>query len=163
MTHINTLEQQVQVASSDLELLKDEELEAIGGRGLDNLLKNLSLRGKVARWAAVAVSVVGISIGMAAMPAQAINRVDTGAHQFVDQCKDDDYLDIHQGGSSEPTMCFANAGGANVLIADVHSIYSGNNAGYFDTNKGTFRFEKGQWIDFIDRVGTVTILHIHIN
>ena len=162
MTHINTLEQQVQVASSDLELLKDEELEAIGGRGLDNLLKNLSPGGKVARWAAVAVSVVGISIGMAAMPAQAINRVDSGS-AFTDTCQQDDYLNIHQGGSSEPTMCFANAGGTPVNIHDVHSIYSGNNAGYFETNKGRFGFEKGQWIDFIDRVGTVTILHIHIN
>ena len=154
MTHINTLEQQVQVASSDLELLKDEELEAIGGRGLDNLLKNLSLRGKVARWAAVAVSVVGISIGMA-MPSQAIHRED--------YCYDD-YLNLFQGASQSATMCFVNAGGANVVIADVQSFYSGNNAGYLDTNKGQFGFDKGQWIYFMDRVGgPVTILHIRIN
>ncbi|MHC5780075.1 hypothetical protein, partial [Nostoc sp.] len=71
MQNKGSLEQQVQIASSDLELLKDEELEAI--TGFDDLLKNLSLRGKVARWAAVTASVVGISIGMV-MPAHAVNN-----------------------------------------------------------------------------------------
>ncbi len=69
---------------------KDEELEARAG--LDDLLKNLSLRGKVARWAAVAASVVGISVSMA-MPAEAINRVDN--------CNDQNFFTIFQGSKDE--------------------------------------------------------------
>ena len=152
MQNQETLEQQVQIASSDLELLKDEEL-AIAGGGLDDLLKNLSLRGKVVRWAAVAASVVGISVGMV-MPAHALNRA---------RCEPETF-NIAQGPRGNyPTMCFANAGETPVGIADVHRLYSGNNAGFVITNKGTFKFGKHAVIDFINTVGTVTILTIHID
>ncbi|NHC35964.1 beta/gamma crystallin domain-containing protein [Scytonema millei] len=149
-----SLEQQAQIASSDLELLKDEELEAIAGGGLDDLLKNLSLRGKVARWAAVAASVVGLSVGMAVMPAEAVNRARCEPGTF----------NIYQGPRGDrPTMCFANAGEKFVGIADVHRLYSGDNAGFLITNKGYVRFGKHQSLDFINNGGTVTILQIHIN
>ncbi|MDV2997289.1 MAG: hypothetical protein N4J56_006994 [Chroococcidiopsis sp. SAG 2025] len=105
------------------EQLQNKELEAIAGGRLNNLVKNLSLRGKVARWAAVAASVVGISVSMA-MPAEAINRVP---------CHEDGYFSIYQmfdGRQFGDSKCFANAGDANVVIADVHTVSSGNNAGY---------------------------------
>jgi hypothetical protein len=153
MQNQETLEQQVQIASSDLELLKDEELEAIAGGGLDDLLKNLSLRGKVARWAAVTASVVGISVGMV-MPAHAVNRARCEPGTF----------NIYQGPRGDrPTMCFANPGELLTGIADVHRFYSGDNAGFVITNKGTFNFGKHQSIEFINTVGTVTIFTIHIN
>lgn len=153
MQNKEILEQQVQIASSDLELLKDEELEAIAGGGLDDLLKNLSLRGKVAKWAAVAASVVGISVGMV-IPAHAVNRAKCEPETF----------NISQGPRGDhATMCFAKAGEILVGIADVHRLYSGNNAGYVDTNKGTFKFGKHQVVDFINKVGTVNISVIHID
>ncbi|MBE9215091.1 hypothetical protein IQ247_20895 [Plectonema cf. radiosum LEGE 06105] len=153
MQNQKSLEQQVQIASSDLELLKDEELEANSGGGLDDLLKNFSLRGKVARWAAVAASVVGFSVGMV-IPAHAVNRA---------RCEPETF-NIAQGPRGDrATMCFANAGEILVGIADVHRFYSGNNAGFVVTNKGTFNFGKHQVIDFINTVGTVTISTIHIN
>lgn len=104
------------------------------------------------RWAAVAASVVGISVGMV-MPAHAVNRADCEPETF----------NISQGQKDHATMCFANGGETFVGIADVHQLYSGNNAGFVITNKGTFNFGKHQVIDFIDTVGTVTILQIHIN
>lgn len=134
------------------EQLQDEELEAIAGGRLDDLVKNLSLRGKVARWAAVAASVVAISVGMA-MPAEAINRVN---------CDEDGYFGIYQGQQDARTMCFANAGDAGVLIADVQGFRSGNNAGYIETNKGRFDFPKWVAIGFMEEIGTVTILRIVI-
>lgn len=147
------LEQQVQIASSDLELLKDEELEAIAGGRLNDLVKNLSLRGKVVKWAAAAVSVVGISVGMA-MPAHAVNRA---------RCEPETF-NVYQGPRADyPTMCFANGGEAFVGIADVHRLYSGNNSGFVITNKGQFSFGKQEVVDFLNKVGTVTILQIHIN
>jgi Beta/Gamma crystallin len=109
--------------------------------------------GKVARWAAVAASVVGISVGMV-MPAHALN----GA-----RCEPETF-NIAQGPRGDrATMCFANAGEALVGIADVHRLYSGNNAGYVFTNKGTFKFGKHQVVDFINTVGTVNIHFIRIN
>ncbi|NJM74123.1 MAG: hypothetical protein HC862_30830 [Scytonema sp. RU_4_4] len=151
MQNQKSLEQQVQIASSDLELLKDEELEARAG--LDDLLKNLSLRGKVARWAAVAVLVVGNFVGMV-MPAHAVNRA---------RCEPETF-NIAQGPRGDrATMCFANAGEVLVGIADVHRVYTGNNEGFVMTNKGTFNFGRHQVIDFINTVGTVTINTIHIN
>ena len=135
--------------------LQDEKLEAIAG-GVNNLVKNISLPGKVVRWAAVAASVVGMSIGMA-MPAQAINRTE---------CRSDDLLRIAQGPVGDrATMCFANAGSRYVLIADVHRIASGNNAGWVDTNKGRFHFGKNQQLNFIngDVGSTVTITAIWID
>lgn len=142
------------------EQLQDEELEAIAGGGLDDLVKNLSLRGKIARWAAVAASVVGISVGMA-MPAQAINRVECyGPQGRIIRI---DYLRIHQGPSGDyPTMCFVNAGVSKVVIADVHRMFSGNNAGLVITNRGAVEFSKYQTLNFIGRVGTVTILMINL-
>ena len=153
MQNQKSLEQQVQIASSDLELLKHEELEAIAGGKLDDLLKNFSLRSKVARWAAVAASIVGISVGMI-MPANAVNR---------SRCEPETF-NIAQGPRGDrATMCFANGGEILVGIADVHRLYSGNNAGFVVTNKGNFNFGKHQVIDFINTVGTVTISTIHIN
>jgi Beta/Gamma crystallin len=111
------------------------------------------VRGKVARWAAVAVSVVGISVGMV-MPAHALNRADCEPETF----------NIAQGPRGDrATMCFANAGEALVGIADVHRLYSGNNEGYVFTNKGTFRVGRHQVVDFINTVGTVNIHFIRIN
>lgn len=75
------------------EQLRNEELEAVAG-GLDALGKSLSLRGKVVRWAAVAASIVGISVGMG-MPAQAINRVS---------CNEQGYLSINQSVSGFHTV-----------------------------------------------------------
>lgn len=153
MQNQESLEQQVQIASSDLESLKDEELEVIAVGGLDDLLKKLSLRGKVARWAAVAASILGISVGMV-MPAHAVNRA---------RCEPETF-NIAQGPRGDKaTMCFANGGEMFVGIADVHRLYSGNNAGSVITNKGTFNFGKHQVIDFINNGGTVTILQIRIN
>jgi hypothetical protein len=130
---------------------KDEELEARAG--LDDLLKNLSLRGKVARWAAVAVLVVGIFVGMA-MPAHAVNPARCEPATF----------NIFQGPRGDSaTMCFANGGEILVGIADVHRLFSGNNEGFVKTNKGDFNFGRQQVIDFINTVGTVTINTIHIN
>ena len=148
-----SLEQQVQIASSDLELFKDKELEAIAQGGFDDLLKNRSVRGKIAKWAAVAVSVVGISVGMV-MPAHAVNRTN---------CQSDTF-NISQGpGGDKATMCFANAGESGVVIADVHRLFSGSNAGFIITNKGTFKFGRNQTLNFIRKIGTVTILTIHLN
>lgn len=105
------------------------------------------------RWAAVAASVVGISVGMV-MPAHALNRA---------RCEPETF-NIAQGPQGiNPTMCFANAGESPVGIADVHRLYSGNNAGFVLSNKGRFNFGKHQVIDFINTVGTVTILTIHID
>ena len=165
-----SLEQQVQIASSDLELFKDEELEAISEGGFDELLKNRSVRGKVAKWAAVAVSVVGISVGMV-MPAHAVIQAEQVNSSAVrparavnrTNCQSDTF-NISQGpGGDKATMCFANAGESRVVIADVHRIFSGNNAGFVVTNKGKFKFGKRQGVEFIKKIGTVTILTIHIN
>ena len=109
--------------------------------------------GAVARWAAVTASVVGISIGMV-MPAQAVNRARCEPGTF----------NIYQGPRGDrPTMCFANAGEKFVGIADVHRLFSGDNAGWVITNKGHFKFGKHAVIDFINTVGTVTILQVHID
>ena len=149
MQNQKSLEQQVQIASSDLELSKDKELEAMAGGGLDNLS---SLRGKVAKWAAVAASVVGIiSVGM--VPAYALNRA---------RCEPETF-NVYQGSRPDyPNMCFANAGEIGVVIADVHRLYSGNNAGFVITNKGSFSFGKREIVDFLNKVGPVTILQIGI-
>jgi len=153
MQNQKSLEQQVQIATSDLELLKHEELEAIAGGKLDDLLKNFSLRSKVARWVAVAASIVGISVGMI-MPADAVNRARCEPGTF----------NIYQGPRGDrPTMCFANRGEILVGIADVHRFFSGDNAGFVFTNKGRFDFGKHQSVEFINTVGTVTIHTIHIN
>lgn len=136
------------------EQLQDEKLESIAGGRLNDLVKNLSLRGKVARWAAVAASVVGISAGMV-MPAQALNRA---------RCEPDTF-NISQGprgNPAQPTMCFANGGTAKVLIADVHYLNTGNNAGHINTNKGNFTFNKHQEFFFTRFMGTVTITGITI-
>jgi hypothetical protein len=135
------------------EQLQDKELEAIAGGRLNDLVKNLSLRGKVARWAAVAASVVGISVSMA-MPAEAINRVDN--------CNDQNFFTIFQGSKDNVTMCFANAGDAKVNIANVHQVSSGNNAGYIITNKGRLNFEKQTTFDFMNNAGPLTLLRIVI-
>ncbi|MDZ4876847.1 MAG: hypothetical protein CLLPBCKN_006282 [Chroococcidiopsis cubana SAG 39.79] len=136
------------------EQLQNKELEAIAGGRLNDLVKNLSLRGKVARWAAVAASVVGMSVGMA-MPTEALHRTD--------DCDERGFFAIFQGSKHYATMCFANAGDAEVVIADVHRVTSGNNAGYIITNKGRFNFGKWKGFDFIDNgYGTVTILRIVI-
>lgn len=132
------------------EQLQNEKLEAIGGRGLDNQVKNLSLRGKVARWAAVAATAAGISVGMA-IPAQAINRT---------KCDSVDLFQITQGHGTG--MCFANKGHIEVVISDVHKIYSGNNAGEIWTNKGVHYFAKNSRLNFFATIGTVTIYLIRI-
>ncbi|MEO0014602.1 MAG: hypothetical protein RLZZ535_2991 [Cyanobacteriota bacterium] len=100
----------------------------------------------------VAASVVGMSVGMV-MPAHAVNRADCESETF----------NITQGHSEDSTMCFANAGGTYVDIADVHRLHSGKNSGYVITNKGEFKFGRHATIDFINTVGTVTILQIYIN
>lgn len=147
---------------------QDEKLEATAGR-LDALGKNRSLRGKVVRWAAVAASVVGISIGIG-MPAQALHRVtpDDNCYSLWGSVRD--FFQIEQGRSAppffRPTMCFASAGEQKVLIADVRRLRSGNNAGFVITNKGNFHFRKNQMIDFMKNSrtkGTVTILQIKID
>jgi hypothetical protein len=84
------------------------------------------------------------------MPVQAINRV---------ACNEGGYMKVTQG---DGVMCFANAGEADVVIANVRSLYSGNNAGYVQTNKGIYSFRKWESINFYDRVGTVTITFIRI-
>ncbi|MEA5598989.1 beta/gamma crystallin domain-containing protein [Rivularia sp. UHCC 0363] len=152
MQNQKSLESASPIASSDLELLKDEELEARAG--LDDLLKNLSSsRGKVARWAAVAALVVGNFVGMV-MPAHAVNRA---------RCESETFNIVQGPRGDRATMCFANRGEILVGIADVHRLYSGNNGGFVVTNKGNFNFGKHQVIDFINTVGTVTISTIHIN
>lgn len=102
----------------------------------------------------MAASVVGISVSMA-MPSEAINR--TG-------CNEGGYFAIYQRQQGYPTMCFANAGDARVLIADVQGYRSGNNAGYVETNKGRFDFPKWVAIGFMEKngIGPVTILRIVI-
>jgi hypothetical protein len=151
MQNQKSLEQQVQITSSDLELLKDKELEANNG-GLDDLLKNFSLRGKVARWAAVAASVVGFSVGMV-MPAHALNRAkcENGTFNIFQK------QDGPAGGTGQQlyraTMCFANRGDARVLIADVLRLWSGNNAGKIETNKGVFVFGKNANLNFTRQGG----------
>lgn len=53
------------------------------------------------------------------------------------------YMRIYQGPEHPTigTMCFADAGHAHdLVIADVHRMDSGNNAGYVVTNKGKFDF-----------------------
>lgn len=144
------------------EQLQNKELESIAGGQLNDLVKNLSLRGKVAKWAAVTVSVVGIFITMAAMPAGAIHRV-TGGMEDCGSSKSNHFFRISQGAKDSFTMCFADRGTATVVIADVHNVYSGNNAGYIITNKGRFNFEKNTGFNFVDNnYGTVTILKIVI-
>jgi hypothetical protein len=99
-------------------------------------------------------AVIGLTIMSSVsmtMPVQAINRIDCGLRG--------DYLKIIQGNS---VMCFANAGGLDVHIADVHRLTSGNNAGYVKTNKGIYSFEKGDKVEFRHTVGTVTIEDIFI-
>lgn len=120
------------------EELHNKGLESIAGGRLNDLVKNLSLRAKVVRWAAVVASVVGISVSMA-MPTEAINRV---------RCKEEGYFTIYQGQNANPTMCFANAGNVEVFITDVHGFFSGNNAGYIQTNNGRIDFGKYQRFDF---------------
>ena len=117
---------------------QDQELESIAG--IDNLVENPSLRGKVARWAAVAVSVVGIALGMS-MPSQAVNQVEG-----KDCSAKSDFFKIYQGperkdaeGNYIPTMCFANAGDIKVLIDDVYLFRAGNNAGYIEYSQGRHR------------------------
>jgi Beta/Gamma crystallin len=138
---------------------QDEKLAAIAGAGLDTLGKNRSLRGKVAKWAAVTASVVGISVGMV-MPAQAVNRANCegGTFNVIQGPKDPP---IKPG----PTMCFANRGDARVVIPDVYFLMSGNNAGRVETNKGVFRFGKNEVINFVRKgsPGKVTITRIVIN
>lgn len=120
------------------------------------LLKNFSLRGKVAKWAAVAASVVGMSVGMV-MPAHAAPREIHRA-----RCEPSTF-NVYQGPKGDrPTMCFADAGRIPVIIADVHRFFSGNNSGFVLTNRGRRDFGKNETIEFINDGGTVTILTIHI-
>ena len=137
------------------EQLQNKELESIAGGRLNDLVKNLSLRGKVARWAAVAASVVGISVSMA-MPTEAINPVD--------KCDRGEYFNIYQEQKENPTLCFANGGGVVVNIPNVHRFSSGNNAGFIITNKGRMYFGKWTGFDFVDNNdGLVTIHNIVIS
>ena len=79
-------------------------------------------------------------------------------------CNDPGYLAINQRPTGKlQTMCFANAGYEKVLIADVQRMWSGNNSGYVITNKGRFDFRKGEPIEFLDKIGTVTIWEITID
>ena len=134
------------------EQLQDKELEALMGKKLDDLVKNFSLRNKFAKWVSVAASIVGIFASMT-MPAEAIYRTR--------DCNDSGYMRIMQGSDM---MCFAEAGEADVVIADVHILFSRNNAGYVLTNKGIYTFEKQDEIDFMKETGgPVTILEIRIH
>jgi Beta/Gamma crystallin len=73
---------------------------------------------------------------------------------YVEQVEQKEYI---------PGICFANAGDAEVVIADVVKVKSGNNAGYIITNKGRWDFEKWKGYNFRDNnYGTVTILRIVI-
>lgn len=129
--------------------LQDEKLEAIAGGRLDDLGKNLSLRGKVARWAAVAVSVGAVS-GILAPSVQAINRVHGS------ECATrHDFLKLN----GNIQFCFANKGDERVLIANVTSASSGNNEGYLETNKGRINFTRGV---FINMNGPTTVTRIVI-
>lgn len=133
------------------EQLQNKELEALTRRRLDDLVKNFSLRNKFAKWVLVAASIVGSSVSMT-MPVQAVNRVS---------CNEAGYMQIIQGRGGK--MCFANGGDIPVVIADVHKFYSGNNAGYIETNKVRLNFGKWQGYDFAYHWnGPVTVLRIVI-
>ncbi|KAM3091337.1 beta/gamma crystallin domain-containing protein [Phormidesmis sp. 146-35] len=135
------------------EQLRSEKFEATAGGRLATLVKNRALPGKVAKWAVLAVSLVGVSAGMS-MPAHALNRAkcENGTFNIFQK------QDGPAGGTGQQlyraTMCFANAGKQNVLIADVLRVWSGNNAGKIETNKGVFVFGKNANLNFTRPGGT---------
>ena len=101
------------------------------------LLKNLSLRGKVARWAAVAACVVGAASGNLALasPVQAIHRVNDRG----DCDRRSDFLAL---GTQRGKACFADKGIINYKGFPADYVSSGNNDGYLETNKGRIDFTR---------------------
>ncbi|MBD2309532.1 hypothetical protein H6G17_29260 [Chroococcidiopsis sp. FACHB-1243] len=160
-------------SQEQLEQLQDNELEAIAKGGLDHLVKTPPLRGKVVRWAVVATSVLGISVGLA-MPslAQSGYLVAEGSLKREKECTErGDFFQIYQAEGAriddiEPTMCFSGPGSYDKFrIADVELIYTGNNAGFVVTNHGGFDFKKKERINFLEKIGNerVTILGITLS
>lgn len=147
--------------------LQDEELKAIAEGGLNDLVKNFSLRNKFARWVSVATTIAGISISMT-MPVQAEVKSSKceGDHdtddivivQTVDEPKEDG------GDGSDGTgerKCFEGAGEQDVFITDVKALYARENDGHVVTNKGTFQFSENEQINFnVAAGGTVVITSI---
>lgn len=158
-------------SQEQLEQLQDNELEAIAEGRLDNLVKTPSLQGKVVRWAVVATSVLGISVGIV-MPFLAqsgyLVAEEVPPPKSEKKCGEKgDFFQVYQAEGArvddiEPTMCFSGPGSYDKYkIADVEFIYTGNNAGFVVTNHGIFDFQKKQRIHFPYKIGkSVTILGI---
>lgn len=150
--------------------LQEGKLEMITKKGLNHLIKNLSLRNKFTRSVSVAVSVVGFSISMT-MPAKAdIDRTNCeGDHDTDDivivQGHDESKAEGGDGikGNGE-RKCFEGDGEQDVNIHNVESLYSRENTGSVETNVGTFQFWENEHVNFnIEHGSTVTITGISLD
>jgi len=89
--------------------------------------------------AVVTFALTGAVSGILASSVQAINRVDG-----LECTRRLDFLAL----TGDIKFCFANKGDMSVLIANVTSGDTGNNAGYLETNKGRVNFTRGVFINF---------------
>ena len=144
--------------------LSNKELEAVAEEELNDLAKKILLRNKFTKWVRITASIVGIFVSMT-MPVRAeIERQGCeGDHDTDDivivQAHDESEEDGGDGidGNGE-RKCFEGDGEKDVLIHNVESIYSRENTGSVDTNKGTFQFWENEQINFNAEAGSTVVI-----
>ncbi|MGL5836270.1 MAG: hypothetical protein ACRC1Z_24020 [Waterburya sp.] len=127
-------------------------------------IQEKSKRKKFARWVWIAVSVFGVSISMA-MPARAdIDEShcenEGGSGSQSEEIVIVQEFDTNNDGVTDRSerKCFEGDGEKFVSIADVASLYSRDNNGSVNTNKGTFQFWDNEQINFNAATGGTIVI-----
>lgn len=95
---------------------------------------------------------MGLTIGIPATAAHAINRVGCFEHGYLD-------ISSHDVGN----VCYANAGETELDIVEVWHFWAGNNAGYIEVREqggGVYHRHFSKWEEFYLNNAYVSFLHI---